>query len=314
MRWLFLLFLALLPTTALPQAVPLEIDATNAQGDTVHVSVTIKRAPPETVTVHDTLPSSLPAARIGMPLGLAQLPLDQTGALYNASIFQVNALTMLSQLQLAKQHQTRVIMVVARNFSRVLTPDTLISVAKAATYVKTWIDSIAFAPYRSLVVCVRTADDIMGKNIWGPGAPYYAQIDSINLLVKQRLGMATPTCPRATPSQLGVYKKWHWLDMGHAQYGFYPRLGEVTAYRAKELAAADSLGICTIFGLNISGDATSPRMTPAQIRVAGRALLPASTGGFFLWWKDAYTDQTDVKAAIGELRTLADTTPGRICR
>lgn len=311
MKWILPWLLAACGTMApspSPAQEPLQVTAVSAMGDTIRIAITIARAKPETVVVAP----QLPATATGLAFGLAQLPITGTGALYNASIIQVDGPSLLAKLDTAQTRGARLILSIARNKSRTSAP--LISVAMAAADIKTWPDSAHFDPYRRAVVCVRTTDDIMGKTIWGPGAPYFPQIDSINMLVKKQLGKNTATCPRATPSQLWAYKKWQGLNYGHAQYGFYPRLGSVDFYRQKELAAADSLHACVLFGLNVTGDADNPAMTPDQIRVAGRALMPVSDGGFFLWWKSAYTDQDSVKAAIAELRALADTLkPHRKC-
>ena len=140
------------------------------------------------------------------------------------------------------------------------------------------------------------------------------------MLVKQRWP-GVRTIVRAAPSIM-VYP-WKSVDWAWAQYSNVPRDGEVSAYRDRQLAVADSLGLCVVFGLNVvhGGDGSSGigagrryRMTADEIRRYYSVLLPHPPLAMHWEYRPEIEADPEIGAAMQTVRSWADTTPQPTCR
>ena len=211
-----------------------------------------------------------------------------------------------------------------------------LSVSAATSEIQSWPD---ISPYLSSIVCVMVGDDIASKVIWGPGAPYLAQWDSIARIVRVRWPTARP-CLRALPSQMTA-RNWQWMTHAWAQY-HAKKHGPVATWRDNQRSTASNLGLAVIFGLNtLSGgdgssgihgtaiDGSDWQMTATEVAKYGTALLPY-TCGLINWqygpaWNysgrsatqtagiQAFDSRSDVKAAIDSLKRYAARLPARAC-
>jgi hypothetical protein len=264
---------------------------------------------------HDALPQSgriSPPGR-GIPFGAWSIPTDMLGPLYNGTV--LTGVQPYVHLQEIKERKGKVVLYLARNKSR---NQGIISVAAVERFLADWPD---ISPYikDGTVWGIMVSDDITGKHIWGPDAPYYAQIDSIARLVKERWP-GVRTIVRAPVDKMEY--PWKWVDWAWVQYSH--RYGEVAGYRDRQLALADSLHLCVAFGLNVlnGGDGSSgiksrklrAQMTPGEILKYYSALLPYTPVAFHWEYKPGFDDDPAIRAAMEKVRSWADTTVPPTCR
>jgi hypothetical protein len=251
----------------------------------------------------------------GIPFGPWTVPPDMIGPLYNGGVLTGRA--PYQQLDEVRARKGHVVLYLARKKSQ--DEYGMISVSAARQFLQTWPD---ISPYikDGTVWGIIVSDDITGKHIWGPDAPYYPQIDSIAQLVTERWPEAR-TIVRAPPTSM-VYP-WKWVRWAWAQYTNAPRNGEVTVFRDRQLAKADSLGLCLVFGLNIvnGGDGSSGigerrryRMSAPEILKYYSALLPHTPVAFHWEYRPDVEADPAIHAAMVQVRAWADTTPPPVCR
>jgi hypothetical protein len=300
-------------------------DSVSSLADTAQLTVT---APPGNI--------SEPSGDLntsGVTVGSWLYPVDSLGKQYTASVINAYGPTLVSQLSVTRLKGGMVTLYLSRARSRV--NDTL-SVSAATREIQSWPE---ISPYLSSISCVMVGDDIAGKNIWGPGAPYLARWDSIARAVKLRWPTAR-TCLRALPTQL-TGRTWQWMDAAWAQY-HAKKHGAVATWRDNQRTTAGNLRVSVIFGLNtISGgdgssgvlgsaaDGSDWQMSGAEVAKYGTVLLPytctlqgwqygpswnysgrtaAQTAGI-----QAFDSRSDVKAAVDSLKRYAARLPARAC-
>ena len=120
-----------------------------------------------------------------------------------------------------------------------------------------------------------------------------------------------PVIVRAAPSWLGDCAA---IDAAWAQYG--SRRGvSVEAYRDEHLAAAKARGYALVFSLNaLNDDGYGTDMTPSQVTTYGTALMVPGICLFFVWeYNLAWSERSDIRAALDSLGRLAATLPRRTC-
>ena len=264
---------------------------------------------------HDSLPQLArltPPVR-GIPFGPWSVPTHLIGTEYTGTV--LTGVAPYRNLEEIRKRKGQVVLYLARNKSR---QQGVISVAAVQRYLDTWPD---IGPYikDGTVWGFMVSDDITGKNIWGPDAPYYSQIDSIARLVKERWPGAR-TAVRAPVNKLEY--PWKWVDWAWVQYS--SRYGEVEGYRDRQLARADELKLCVVFGLNTlnGGDGSSGKksrklraqMTPEEILKYYSALLPYTPLAFHWEYRPEFDENPEIRAAMQKVRSWADTTARPSCR
>lgn len=182
-----------------------------------------------------------PSVRRNIVFAPFYFPAESLGGIYSYT-----GTVMAGNRSIAKYEAkgAKVILAVPRGASQKAGP--LISVAGATTEIKSWDStSIAHGIADGTVAGFMVSDDITGKNIWGPNAPYFPQIDSIGCSIKKRWPNAT-TYVRARPGELRY--AWKCLDGSWSQYG--SQYGDVNKYIGAQLADAKAQHLCNLFGLN----------------------------------------------------------------
>jgi len=256
---------------------------------------------------------SPPAAR-GIPFGAWALPPHLLGPLYNGAVLSGHQ--PYQRLDEVRARKGQAVLYLARNRSR---QHGVLSVAEATNFLNSWPDLTSYIR-DGTVWGIIVSDDITGKNIWGPDAPYYAQIDSIAKAVKDRWPEAR-TIVRAPPTKMTY--DWKWVGWAWAQYSNAPRNGKVADYLKRESAKADQLGLCVIYGLNIinGGDGSSGRGAKRKYLMTGdeflryySVLLPHTPLAFHWQYRPELEENSDLIAAMQQVRAWADTMPRPSCR
>jgi len=251
----------------------------------------------------------------GVPFGPWGLRAHLLGSVYNGGVLTGHA--PYRQLEEIRSRHGQVVLYLARKKSQ--GPDGRLNVAAVERFLQTWPD---LSPYikDGTVWGIMVSDDITGKHIWGPDAPYYAQIDSIAKLVQDRWP-GVRTIVRAPPTVMSY--PWKWVQWSWAQYTNAPRNGEVKAYRLRQSAKADSLGLCLAFGLNVvnGGDGSSGVGSPRRYRMSGAEilkyyseLLPYTPVAFHWEYRPEMDEDPEIRAAMQTVRAWADTMPKPECR
>lgn len=208
-----------------------------------------------------------------------------------------------------------------RNAMRTRSPN-LISVAMAKAYLDGLPDLTPYVRDGTLWGFM-VADDITGTDIWGPNAPYLAQIDTIGKYVQDKWG-ARPVI-RSAPTVIGKYPyKLQWVKWTWSQY--HSRYGGVAAWRDAEMAKAKATALCNVFGLNAlnGGDGSSGvtstvnnsgqmeyEMSPAEILADAKLLVPYTQ--VFMHYEYIPATYLRQKDAWVKVRQMADTTSAPAC-
>jgi hypothetical protein len=260
---------------------------------------------------HIGVPAEPPSR--GVPFGPWNAPPDLIGTEYTGTV--IGGVKPYSHLQEIRERKGHVVIYIARNKSR---EQGQLSVAAVERFLVTWPD---IGPYikDGTVWGIMVADDITGKRIWGPGAPYYPQIDSIARLVKERWP-GVRTIVRAPVNRMEY--QWKWVDWAWVQYS--NRFGDVARYRDRQMALADSLRLCIAFGLNVidGGDGSSgvrsrrtrARMTADEVLHYYGELLPYTPIALHWEYRPDYEEGPGIQAAMSKVRSWADTTVRPSCR
>lgn len=155
-------------------------------------------------------------------------------------------------------------------------------------------------------------DEPFATGTWGVAVPK-STIDSMAQYSKS-LFPGLLTAIRAAPDQMQNYT-WLYLDASWAQYT--SKKGPIATYVSKEVAAAQTIGLGLVVGLNIAkgGDGSSGNgnstdgwsMSGAEILQYGQALLGSPYSCAFLMWDNRASVITlpDVAAALQQLAGVA---------
>ncbi len=279
----------------------------------------------------------------GIPIGPWNAPVDSFGRAgfpYTGGTINGSTPLLATQLQRARAAGARLVVSIGRRQMRDVS--SRLSVSLTALELSRWPD---LAPYcrDGTVVAVVTGDDILAPEDWGGERPPLPRLDSIGRAVKARW----PDCRtiiRAKPSQLQG-RVWQWTDYSWSQYNGPRRDGTPTMFRTQQLADAQAVGLCPVLGMNTldggngsSGlhgtypDTLSKRyqMTAAEVLSVGRVILPGMPFFYHWTWSPSYIGSTlpvdrlasvrafehraVVRAAMHQLRQMADTLPASTCR
>jgi hypothetical protein len=263
----------------------------------------------------------------GVLFGGYRVPADSLGSIYNMIV--LGGSTPYKDLAKVKAKSGHAVLnIPASKSTELVNGVTTLSVAAAKRFLATWPDSASLNPYfrDGTILAVTVLDDVTSKASWGSGASNWNRMDSLGLAVKQRYGPTTPTALRATPTVLmGTSRpaySWRWINYAWGQYAAYARLGDVVSYRKLNVAQADSIKLCMMWGVNINnggngssgvpGDKSGTwRMTGAEIATYAAELAPYGTA--FVFWEYGATN-ADLLTGFKMVRAMADSlTPRRAC-
>jgi hypothetical protein len=277
------------------------------------------RVPPRLCCENRPRLSTSSTAPRGIPVGPWTVPPDLLGPVYNGGV--LTGKNPYRDLDEIRSRKGQVVLYLARKKSQ--DESGTISVAAVRQFISTWPDISSYIR-DGTVWGIMVSDDITAKQIWGPDAPYFPQIDSIAQLVRERWPEVR-TIVRAPPTAMNYH--WKWVTWAWAQYSNAPgRHGEVSGFRVRESAKADSLGLCLAFGLNVvnGGDGSSRigggrggrrfQMTPAEVLRYTEALLPYTPVAFYWEYRPEFESDPEMRAAMQKIRSLADTLPRPTCR
>jgi hypothetical protein len=276
------------------------------------------RVPPRVCCENRPRLSTNSTAPRGIPVGPWTVPPSLLGPVYNGGV--LTGKTPYRDLDEIRSRKGQVVLYLARKKSQ--DESGMISVDAVRRFISTWPDISSYIR-DGTVWGIIVSDDITGKQIWGPNAPYYAQIDSIAQLVKERWPEVR-TIVRAPPTTMNY--QWKWVTWAWGQYSNAPRNGEVSEFRVRQSAKADSLGLCLAFGLNVvnGGDGSSGigggrggrryQMTPAEVLRYTQALLPYTPVAFYWEYRPELESDPEMHAAMQKIRSWADTLPRPTCR
>jgi hypothetical protein len=128
-------------------------------------------ASPVTMAAPDVSRPSAAVVR-GIPVGPWTVPPDLIGSVYNGGV--LTGKNPYRQLDEVRARKGQVVLYLARKKSQ--DQFGTISVAAARRFLEDWPDISSYIK-DGTVWGIMVSDDITGKHIWGPDAPYYPQID-----------------------------------------------------------------------------------------------------------------------------------------
>jgi hypothetical protein len=239
---------------------------------------------------------------LGIPNGPFYLPLETCRPAYTGTLLVADA-SLNANLGKARACSVRIVAAVPRkefhNGKTASGADTGLSVAKARTFFNQKVDSaaVADAVRDGTFFAWYIGDDILGQQVgtenaneWGkaPMSVKLARWDSIAGIAKQRWPDAM-TNLRALPTQL-TGRVWKHLDAVQVQYGGPRRNGRIQDFIAAQVAAADSLKLGILLGLNpLDGGCGPPEVQPRAAADSARRCPPGVVGSRFY---GTYTDTT----------------------
>jgi hypothetical protein len=299
------------------------------------LKVELHKAP--VAPIHDTVKVTVPGpavhdtVRIGVAIGAWATPAETLGTVSNYTT--VKAMPgMLNELAKVKARHAVASLVLPRVATNDTTKKDVYSVAK----VKAWLATLPdVTPYirSGTINDIMVADDITNDREFGPGAPYFAQIDSVAQMVRAKWPGIVPAA-RALPSVLAAYK-WKYLRAGWAQYVAGNRYGPIEGYITKESAAAKASNLCLVLGLNFTkgGDGSSGigtgngftgnvpqyEMSAEEVAIYGAKILVAIKANPSLYmpivpgWEYREPQNTRQQPGLKRLRAYADNVPSPRC-
>ena len=206
-----------------------------------------------TVAVHtDSQWAVTPPARLGLPYGPTQLPVDSLCSMgYTGTTLPVIPARVLRDLERARECGARVIPNIRRAKLKDAYGYLSVSAARAELYTWPW-DCICARVKDSTIVAFHIGDDVT-LDEWGPD-PLPVKLtrwDSIAGIVTEKCPPAA-TVIRAVPTALEARGKWQWLTTGWAQYpGPRPRWGSPEKFYSTEIASAKRQGLGIVAGVNL---------------------------------------------------------------
>jgi hypothetical protein len=257
----------------------------------------------------------------GIPFGLYALPVALYGSTYNGALRNAPSLdsagTFLSTLAAIKARGGKVVLQLTGNERHFLD-------AKGHFDFAAWKARVdVFRKYNftsyitdGTIIAHFLIDEPNDASNFGGQAVSGATVEAMAKYSKS----IWPTLPTVTRTESTYLLKWpgyHYLDAAWAQYVY--RKGDVNAFITRNIADAKKLGLQLVTGLNINkGGPNKSRMTPAQIKTWGSALLTSTYPCAFVSWSylgaEAYVATTSVKSAMSFLRAKAQNRALKSCR
>ena len=253
----------------------------------------------------------------GIPFGASAMPLSLYGPTYTGGLMNPQQPeSLLARLAAVRGAKARVVLAFAGGPLQYTNADGTFNFdlwkARVARY-----SSIDFSSYISdgTVVGHYLIDQPNCTTCWGGQAIPQDMVEAMAQYSKS-IWPSLTTIARAEATWLsGFAGQYVSLDAGWAQY--VVRKGDVNAFLADNVAAAQSEGLGLIVGLNLlKGNADLSSLTASQIKSFGSVLLGSSYACAFISWQydSTYFAQTDIKSALGSLSKKAKRHAPTSCR
>ena len=253
----------------------------------------------------------------GIPFGFFRGDYYDLGTLWTSTKRGASPNAIKKYLEIARQRHARVFIAFSGNSDDYRNSDGSFSLSK-------WEQQVA--EYKDLDLSSYIADGTLtahylldepndGSNWDGSPIPY-SQIEAAAKYSKSIFPGLT-TVIRVAPTWLkGASFQWTYLDAAWAQYS--ARKGDVSNYRDVEVAAAKSLGLGLVFGLNVldggngtsgfhGNKSTSWAMSASELTRYGSTLIGSAYACGFLMWRydDAYLGRSGIMNAMETLSNAA---------
>jgi hypothetical protein len=267
---------------------------------------------PAPATVDD--PSLASSFRGGIPLGTFALPTSQFGSTFNGALRNIWPGELASELRSIKARGGKIVLMMAGNESHYKTGGHFdlnkwkarvarFRGANFSSYVK---DGTIIAHY--------LIDEPTDPRNWGGRPVSPATLEEMARFSKS-LWPSMPTVVRAEAGLIKWSRPYRYLDAAWAQYLY--RKGNPSTYIRRVVGEAQRMGLGLVVGLNITkGSPTKGKMSAAQVRSAGAALLSSSYPcAFISWTYDArQLNSASMRDAMRYLRARAQSRSQRSCK
>jgi hypothetical protein len=166
-------------------------------------------------------------------------------------------------------------------------------------------------------------DEPQDRSNWNGNVVTPAQIDEMGRYSKERWPTML-TVIRAFPDFLAGYD-FQYVDA--VRFHFLEQQGPLDSWIDKHFRGARGLGLAIVSGVNaLNGGSENSgipgrkegkfAMSAAELRTFGEKILAQpDVCAFFVWeWDQAYVTRPDIKAALADLKAMAENRPKRLCR
>jgi hypothetical protein len=248
------------------------------------------------------------ASSTGIPFGTSSLPDNMYGPVYTGGhVNPQQPENLLPRLAVIRAAGARVVLALAGGPNNFTNPDGTFNFDLWKARVERF-SGIDFASYISdgTVLAHYLVDQPNCSACWGSQAISQATVEAMAQHSKS-IWPTMATVARADPTWLEAYSgQYVYLDAGWAQY--VNRKGDVNAYLAANLAAAQAEGLGLVVGLNLlDGGPNGAQMSAKQVKAWGSTLLASAYPcGFISWKYDAgYFSRPDIQSALEFLSSKA---------
>jgi hypothetical protein len=270
-----------------------------------------------------TLPPPQPVTYHGIPFGPAQMPTDLFAA-YSSTVYTATTPDALV-LALIEANRTS-----HRLFVNFTGNEAQLRDANGFNFEK-WkarvnrFTHLPLGPYiaNGTLLAHFVIDEPQDPSNWNGHPVTPAQIEQMAAYSKQ----VWPTLTTMARAKLEYLKGGQYPHLDAVRIQYLDRLGPIDDYITKNVAAAKALHLAMVGGLNvlnggppnsgIPGEGEGKfAMNADQVRTWGKRFLsePYLCGFLFFQWEPGYFNRPDIKAAMGELATMAAGMPNRVCR
>jgi hypothetical protein len=267
---------------------------------------------PAPTTVDD--PSFSSSFRGGIPMGTFALPTSQFGSTFNGALRNIWPGELVSELRSIKSRGGKIVLMMAGNESHYKT--------KGHFDLNKWKARVArfrgtnFSSYvkDGTIIAHYLIDEPTDPRNWGGRIVTPSTLEEMARFSKS-LWPNLPTVVRAEAGLIKPSRPYRYLDAAWAQYLY--RKGNPNDYIRRVVSEAQRMGLGLVVGLNITkGSPTKGKMTAAQVRSAGAALLNSSYPcAFISWTYDArQLNSSSMRDAMRYLRGKAQSRSQRSCK
>jgi hypothetical protein len=231
--------------------------------------------------------------------------------------------TLMADLEMARRSNTRVLINFTNNEEHLRGPEGF-SMEKWRARMDRF-SAMDLNPYieDGTIIGHFLLDEPQDRSNWNGNQVTPAQIDEMGRYSKERWPTML-TVIRAFPDYMKGYKL-QYVDA--IRFHFLEQQGPVDSWIEKNFTEARALGLAVVSGVNaLNGGSKNSgipgrkegkfAMNAAELRAFSEKILAQpDLCAFFVWeWDEAYVSRPDIKAALADLRRLAEDRPKRLCR
>jgi hypothetical protein len=311
------------PAASLGRQDTTSADSTVPPPDSVPADTAVP-PPPDTVTPPpgDSLLPYTPTHQ-GIPFGPAQQPAETFGPDYKATILPALPEKFMADLERARRTDTRVLVNFTGNEVNLREP-TGFSMEKWKARVDRFreVDLTSYIEDGTIIGHF-LLDEPQDKTNWNGDQVTPAEIDEMGRYSKERWPTML-TVIRAYPD----YLKGHSFQYVDAvRFHYLERFGPLDTWIETHFREARALGLAIISGVNaLNGGSENSgipgrkegkfAMSATELRTWGEKILAQpDLCAFFIWeWDEGYLARADIKAALADLKRIAEDRPKRLCR